>query len=446
MTKFTRRDSLILGTGALAAAALPGRRARAAIPVGNATPPSYPAEKGATLRVLRPTKFVDPDEVIFRANTKKFTDETGIPVRVDFVSWEDLRPQTAVSANTGAGPDIILGWGDDPHLYADKIMDLSDLADYLGSKYGGWYELAERYGRKWGTKNWIAIPLGGSSGPAVYRMSWLKEAGFDSPPDDLDGFLKMCQSLHKIGHPPGFALGHAVGDGNAFCNWMLWSHGGMLVDESGKVALDSQATVDALKYAKEIYPTMIQGTLSWNDTSNNKAFSAGQLGITQNGVSIYYSMKNSKDPEVVKAAEDTNHKLMPKGKAVAAPQTATVINAMVFKHSKYPNAAREYLRFMMEEPQYDKWLTGCLGYWSQPLKAYAESAVWSSDPKLQPYRDGMATPFYQGYNGPITDASAAVSANYTVVDMFASVASGSATPEAAAKQAANQAGRYYNKS
>ena len=48
-----------------------------------------------------------------------------------------------------------------------------------------------------------------------------------------------------------------------------------------------------------------------------------------------------------------------------------------------------------------------------------------------------------GYKGPITPASSAVAANYTIVDMFASVATGNATPEAAAKMAAKQAERYY---
>jgi multiple sugar transport system substrate-binding protein len=36
-----------------------------------------------------------------------------------------------------------------------------------------------------------------------------------------------------------------------------------------------------------------------------------------------------------------------------------------------------------------------------------------------------------------------VIANYTVVDMFASVVTGNATPESAAKQAAKAAERYY---
>ena len=56
-----------------------------------------------------------------------------------------------MTANTGAGPDVVVGWTDDPHLYSDKVLDLTDIADYLGKKYGGWYPLAERYGKKFGT-------------------------------------------------------------------------------------------------------------------------------------------------------------------------------------------------------------------------------------------------------------------------------------------------------
>ena len=59
---------------------------------------------------------------------------------------------------------------------------------------------------------------------------------------------------------------------------------------------------------------------------------------------------------------------------------------MVFKHSKYPNAAKEYLRFMMEADQYGLWLSECIGYWCQSLKAYSQMKFWTDDPKLLPYR------------------------------------------------------------
>jgi multiple sugar transport system substrate-binding protein len=116
---------------------------------------------------------------------------------------------------------------------------------------------------------------------------------------------------------------------------------------------------------------------------------------------------------------------------------------MAFKHTKYPNAAKDYLRFMMEADQYGSWLSNCIGYWSNSLKAYSKMKFWSEDPKLAPYAAGMDTPYYDGFKGPVTPASSAVTANYTVVDMFASVVTGNATPDEAAKRAAQQAARYY---
>ncbi len=439
MHPITRRG---LGAGALAAGLL-GRNARAAIPTADATPPPLPIEKGASLRVLRPAKFVEPDEAIFRENTKRFADSMGVQVRVDFSGWEDLRPQTAVTANTGAGPDVVVGWTDDPHLYSDKLLDLTDIAEYLGRKYGGWYPLAEKYGKKFGTNQWIAIPMGASGGPMVYRESWVKEAGFDTFPATTDAFLGLCRKLKAAGHPAGFALGHAVGDANAYCHWLVWAHGGAMTDEAGRVTINSRQTVEALKYAKALYETFIPGTNSWLDPSNNKAMLAGELGVTQNGVSLYYSAKNSPDPKIAAQGADMNHAPMPIGPAGVVTNGALAINAMAFRHSKYPNAAKAYLAYMMEAPQYDAWLSGSFGYWGQPLRAYEDSAVWSGDPKIRIYKDTMASSRWYAWPGAITEQSGAVMADYVMVDMVASASTGDSTPEDAAREAERRAKRYY---
>ena len=443
MRKFTRRESIGLGVGAMAALSLPRRAARAAVPVADVPMPDFTPESGAELRVLRPAKFVPADETLFNENTQKFVDATGIPVKVDYQAWEDLRPQTAVTANTGAGPDVVLGWTDDPHLYSDKLIEITDIADYLGAKYGGWYPVAERYGKKFGTENWVAIPFGGSGGPALYRKSWINEAGFDEFPGDTDGFLKLCQAMQKINHPAGFALGHAVGDANSFCHWLVWSHGGFMIDEDQKVAINSKETIAALKYGRALYETFIPGTLSWNDVSNNKAMLAGELGVSQNGVSLYNAFRNSEDPNVKAQAEDVYMARMPTGPVGFGTETALVVNAMIFAHTEYPNAAKAYLTFMMEVDQYDPWLTASSGYWAQPLKAYAESEVWSKDPKVTLYRDTMKDSLWLAYKGPISEASAAVVADYVMVDMVSSACSGTVTAEEAAAEAERRALRYY---
>ncbi len=442
MMDITRRQAGF-GMGALAAAGLVGRTAAAAIPEASVPPLTLAVEKGASLRVLRPAKFVEPDEAIFRENTKKFADATGVQIRIDVSGWEDLRPQTAVTANTGAGPDVVVGFTDDPHLYADKLVDLSDVAGYLGKKYGGWYPLAEKYGKRNGTEQWIAIPLGASGGLALYRKSWLGEVGFNAFPATLDGFLDMSRKLHKSGHPVGFALGHAVGDANAYCHWLVWAHGGTMTDAAGKVTINSKETVEALKYGKALYETFVPGTNSWLDPSNNKAMLAGEISVTQNGVSLYYSAKNSPDPQIAKIGQDMDHAHMPVGPVGKVMEGALAINAMIFKHSKYPNAAKAYLAYMMEAPQYDKWLTGSFGYWGQPLKAYEGSEVWNGDPKIKLYKDTMANGVYYAYPGSISEQSGAVMADYVMVDMVAAASTGASTPEDAAKEAERRAKRYF---
>ena len=83
---------------------------------------------------MRWKRFVQGDEELWLANTKRFTEQTGIEVRVESENFEDIRPKAAVAANVGSGPDIVIGWYDDPHLYPDKLVDLTELANYLGEK------------------------------------------------------------------------------------------------------------------------------------------------------------------------------------------------------------------------------------------------------------------------------------------------------------------------
>jgi multiple sugar transport system substrate-binding protein len=193
----TRRDTLRLGAIAAAAAAFGERASAQQVPRVDVTAPKLPLENGASLRVLRPARFVEPDETIFRANTEKFQQATGVETRVDFVGWEDIRQQTAVASNTGTGPDVVLGWAEDPHVYANKLIELSDVAEYLGKRYGGWSFLADKYGKREKTNNWIGIPFGGSTGPIVYRRSAVKEAGFDKIPNEHGEFLPGAQEAEQ---------------------------------------------------------------------------------------------------------------------------------------------------------------------------------------------------------------------------------------------------------
>lgn len=439
--RFTRRDSIKLGAGVGAAALLGSTALRAEIPTADVAEPDFPIEDGAELRILRPARFVDGDEQLFRENTDAFIAASGVDVRIDIESWEDLRPKTAVAANVGQGPDVVLAWSDDPHKFADSCLDLTDLATYLGEKYGGWYPLAERMGMSGG--NWIAMPMGASGGRVCYRKSMVNEVGYETIPDNVDDFLEMNQKLQAAGTPGGLALGNAVGDANAWCHWLIWAFGGHMVDEEDNVTINSPETIEALRYGKALYDTFIPGTLAWLDPANNKAYLDGQCSWTQNGISIYYAAKNSQDPVIQAIAEDTFHARMPIGPVGEPTERCLMVNSMVFNYTPYPNAAKAYLKFMMEAEQYDKWLTASIGYWGHPLKAYESSEIWAVDPKHEVFKSVIADSRWDGYKGSVGEASAAVLSDFVMVQMVASVCAGQATPEEAAAEAERRARRYY---
>ena len=216
---------------------------------------------------------------------------------------------------------------------------------------------------------WIAIPIAVNGAAMVYRKSMLRAAGFEQFPKDLPGFLKLCQALKAKGTPSGFPLGHATGDANGWASWLLWAFGGRLTNEKSELALNSIETIAALEYAKELYQTFVPGTLSWLDPNNNKAFLAGEISLTMNAISIYYTAKTSPDSNLKAMVPDIQHAIFPIGPIGKQVHGALMFPGAIYEYCKYPNAAKDYLRFIMEREQYEPWQRASIGYISHTLRA-----------------------------------------------------------------------------
>jgi multiple sugar transport system substrate-binding protein len=401
----------------------------------------FTPEPGAALRVLRWEAFVAGDAEQWAANSERFTERTGVPVTIESVPWPEVRPRAMEAAESGGGPDIVLGWFDDAHLFPDRLLVLSDLADDLAGRYGDWYDVCKRYGTHQG--QWIALPLGAAGSCMVYRESHLRAAGFDRFPTDTDGLLQLCRALAENGTPPGMVLGDAVGDATIFTHWLLWAFGGKLVDIGGLTVIDSIQTRAALDYARELYQTFVPGTTGWLDPDNNLAFDAGEISLTMNGVSIYHNAKTSDDARLREIAEDIRHANLPVGPIGTPTELFLFTQAMVYNHTAFPNAAKAYLAFMWEREQYEPWQTAASGYITQPLVAYEQNEVWQQDPKILPYRDCTARMLWNGYAGPLGPASARALHDNIVVRMFRAAASGELSIDDAIGEAERAASRHY---
>jgi multiple sugar transport system substrate-binding protein len=419
MHDFTRRTLLQGGTALAAAGALTGPALLDFAKAWAQTAP-WKAEKGAKLTVMRWKRFVPSEDEAFNATVAAFKAATGTDMNVFSESFEDIQPKASVAANTGQGLDLVWGLHTLPQLFPTKVIKLNDVADYLGKKYGGWTDAAAATCKQ--GNDWLGIPVATVGGYMTYRKSAVEKAGFKEFPKDFPGFLEMCKALKKNNTPAGFALGHASGDANGWLHWVLWGHGAYTVDKNDKVIINSPETVKALEYCKALSDTFIPGTASWNDGSNNKAYLSGELYCTANGISIYIAAKD--DPTKKEIAEDTYHALWPVGPVGHPTELQLTVPILAFNFTKYPNAAKAFIAFMLEKENFDKWLTGARGYLTHTLNAYDSAPVWTADPKNAVFAQASKRALPASGIGKVGEKPATAIADFLVVDMFANYCTG----------------------
>ena len=143
-------------------------------------------------------------------------------------------------------------------------------------------------------------------------------------------------------------------------------------------------------------------------------------------------------------AADIQHASFPIGPVGVPTESHLFFNQMIMKYTKYPQAAKEFLRFMMEKEQFEPWLTGAGGYIAHAARRPTRSCrSGPSDPKHTPYRDPVKNMRPGGLRGQAGLCVGRRGADFIVVNMVAEAVSGSKTPKEAMERAQKRAERYY---
>ena len=301
MSNITRRD-LMAGAAGLAAGAAARRcsaapafaQARADLHAGGGRLPA-PAALGA-LRQGRGGGLERQHQAVHRGDRRRRCGSTRRAGRTSA-----RRPRSPPMS--APGPDMVMSWFDDPFQYPDKLIDVTELADELGRQTAaGTTARRLRRARRQVHRH---AALRHRQRHLLPRQPCARRRASRSSRKDSAGFLELCKALKANSTPAGFPHGKAVGDGNNYAHWLLWSHGGKMINEDGKRRHRQPETSRRQQYAKELYETFIPGTESWLDINNNRAFLAGQVSLTANGVSLYYAAK--KDPALAEIADGHPH-------------------------------------------------------------------------------------------------------------------------------------------
>ena len=381
MSDVKRRDFLKATAGVAAGSALPAARHCLRRRGGRAGNTRSQPEKGAKLRVLRWKRFVQGDEDVWAANTEEVhrDDRASKCASTPKAGKTCGRRRRSRPTSAAVPTSSSARWRTRTSIPTSSSTSPISPTTSATSTAAGTTRPART--AMHGKNRWVAIMMGAAGNALVYRESTVKAAGFDAFPKDMAGFLKLCQALKAKGTPPGFALGNATGD-SSWTHWLVWAHGGKLVDAKNNVVINSPETIAALEYCeaalRDVHPghavvarpEQQQGVPRRPDRRSRTTASRSTT-----------RRRRRRTRSCRKWRTDIQHATFPLGLDGKSRELNLVFPMMIFKYTKYPNAAKEYLRFMMEKEQYVPWQEASIGYVCHPLAAYESSAVLDGGPE-----------------------------------------------------------------
>jgi multiple sugar transport system substrate-binding protein len=310
MGKLTRRD-VLRGTAATGAGLLIAGQGMPGF-AQDAPKPDAPLPEGAAgkLTVIHRTEYFEAAQTAFRDTVQAFADSKGIQLDISTTnpeSFGDLLGKMTAAVKAGNPPDFAYTSNvsiSQLHLL-DLVEDVTDVVEEAVKRYGNIMpglnaaKTAQFDGR------WKAIPLIGTTTGYFVRGDKLKEKGID--PASLKTIVDRREAALAISGPDFYGWGftpNQSGDGFGFLISVVQAFGGSFTDETGmKVKFDTPETVAAFEFLRETYDRngkyaamLPPGVESWNDTGNNEAFLAGQIGFTQNAFSVYAQAKRDNNP------------------------------------------------------------------------------------------------------------------------------------------------------
>ena len=391
--------------------------------------------QGTKLHIVRWVDFIPEADVELKRQAPEASKALGAEVQLEFINANDLQPRITAAIQSGSGADIIQMLWNWPQLYANGLLDVSDVAEPIGKAQGGFYEVFDAAAKVNG--RWLAVPHAVIGNAVAYRRSWFNEIGVREFPKTWDEYREVGKKLKAKGRPIGQALGHSFGDPPTFAYPLLWDFGGAETDKSGKkVALNSKGTLESVKFLQAFWKDACdEGGLAWDDTNNNRAFHAGEIAATLNGASIYIVAKRQrdkiKDEKGEPLVQDIEHAaLMPAGPAGQFALYGGQQHS-IMKYSKNVKLAKDFLRWLHQKENYEKWFQVNEGYSVGSTKVWEEHPMWGQiDKPLQVFRQAVRKTFAFGHPGPASAKATEAYTKYIIVDMYAKAAQGMKAEEA----------------
>jgi multiple sugar transport system substrate-binding protein len=432
----SRRDFLkVLGGSVAAAAAQPTFHAF-----------SSPSTKlSGELKILQWSHFVPQHDAWFDAFAKAWGAENGLTVSIDHINNADLPSATAAEISAGEGHDLI-EYIFPPSALEPSVLDLTDVNQEAQNRFGKQVSLCTRSSFNATTNKFYGFSHGWVPDPGDYRKSLWEKIGMPNGPatwqELLDGGaeIKAQQGIQM-----GIGMSNEI-DSNMAARAIIWSFGGKEQDENENVAINSEETIAAVQYMKDLFEkAMTPEVFSWTAASNNQLLIAGQASWILNSISAYRTAQGSA-PDV---ADDIFFSLPLKGPTgIGLASEHLIPTYFIPKYAKNPDAAKEFLLHLVNnynQATFNSELYTFPAFADTVPQLTADKGWLDVDPfgsrpvdKLKLLKDIQASSTVIGHPGPANAAIGEAFGTFVLPQMMAKAARGEMTPKDAVADAEQQ--------
>ena len=293
---------------------------------------------------------LDNDKEVLTPQLEKFTEQTGIPVNLEVIGWNDLQTRIQTAVTSGQAPDVInIGntWAASLQS-TGAFMPFDDAAfEAIGGK-DKFVQTALDTGGAAG-EDPTSVPLYGLAYGLYYNKAMFADAGLE-PPTTWEDLVSAAQTL-TTGDQYGLALAAGSYTENAhFAFINAAQNGADLFDAEGKPAFTSDGVVDGIKRYLDLMQTdKVVNTSNVQYENGVRAvndFATGKVAMILN--------QNNADNSIV-ANGMTNDQYGVVAFPAPADSTTDVashvagINMSIFDSSANKDAALKFVNFMTSE-------------------------------------------------------------------------------------------------
>ncbi|MCL2732157.1 MAG: sugar ABC transporter substrate-binding protein [Actinomycetia bacterium] len=366
---------------------------------------------------------LDNDKQVLTPELNKFTQQTGIKVKLEVIGWADLLNRILAATTSGQGPDVLnIGNTWSASLQATGALMPWDSTAF--TTIGGKDRFAPAAIAAAGAagKDPAAVPLYSMAYGLYYNKKMFADAGIANPPKTWDELVTDAKKLTTGGHY-GLAVEGSNGAENIHHVFVLAKQRGSdWFDSSGKATFDTPANVAAVKqYVDFIAGDKVaaKGNAEYSQNQTITDFATGKAAMMMWQSAATSIKSHGMSPDQYGVVPVPTQTAGATGDAGVTSMVAG-INLAVFQNTKHKAAAEALVKFMTSTPE-QKILNGTYGSLPPVKEAQSDPAFQTPDLKvLASVLGSSAAPLPQVPN----EAQFETLVGTAVKDLFADAAAG----------------------